>query len=85
MVANRYSIEKSGFGQGTGASLLDVNRATATTNGAESVKILGAHSKYNTDNQWVIGIYDISASVGGLSGLGIKYNSGSYYDKRDFH
>jgi hypothetical protein len=44
IVTNRYSIENSGFGQGTGASLLDVNRATATTNGAESVKILGAHS-----------------------------------------
>ena len=44
MVTNRYSNEENGFGQGTGASLLDVNRATATTNGAESVKIFGAHS-----------------------------------------
>lgn len=79
MVANRYSHQTSGFGQGTGASLLDVNRATATTNGAESVKILGAHSQFNTDNKWVIGIYDINASTGDLSGIGIKYAASGAY------
>ena len=84
MLANRYSIETNGFGQGTGASLLDVNRAI-TTNGAESVKILGAHSHFNNNNQWDIGIHDISANDGNLSGLGIKYNSGSYFTNRDFH
>jgi hypothetical protein len=84
MLSNRYSIETSGFGQGTGASLLDVNRAT-TINGAESVKILGAHSQYNTDNQWVIGIYDISANDGNLSGRGIKYDSGFYFTNRDYY
>jgi hypothetical protein len=44
MVTSRFSHESSGFGQGTGASFLDVNRATATINGGEQVKLLGAHS-----------------------------------------
>ena len=44
MVASRYSGKLLGFGQGTGASLFDVNRVTATTDGTEKVKLLGAHS-----------------------------------------
>jgi len=35
--------------------------------------------------EWVIGIYDISASTGDLSGIGLKYNSGSYFDLSHSH
>jgi len=88
MVTSRHSVHLSGFGQGTGASLLYVNRATATTNGEESVKILGAHSQLNYDDRWVIGIYDICAispNTGDLSGLGIKYSNGLYWSDRFKH
>ena len=44
MFKNQYSSQTQGFGPGTGASLFDINRKTATTNGGEAVRLLGAHS-----------------------------------------
>jgi hypothetical protein len=44
IIKNQYSSQTQGFGPGTGASLFDINRKTATINGGEAVRLLGAHS-----------------------------------------
>ena len=44
IIKNQYASQTEGFGPGTGASLFDINKKTATTNGGEAVRLLGAHS-----------------------------------------
>jgi hypothetical protein len=73
---NHYSKGNSQFGYGTGSSFVDINRSTATVNGAEAVLMGGGHASDSSAQQWVLGLYSIDAVTGEISANGLKYQAG---------